>query len=220
MKKILIIASILVVLVFAGIYFLSLDNDVPTLVGPYIVGEIVAVSDNRILIAEGIEGEEYTGELDELIGNAIWLSIEDETELVDIDGKTVSFEELIVGSRVEAWVSDEILLSYPAQGGARKILLIDRHQEQEVLACYVGGCSGELCTNDPEVASTCELLPGMECLGTGMSCQAVAGECTWILSEEAARCFMDVEREMGESVRETRIGYLFEKAEALLGQGY
>ncbi len=220
MKKAFIIAFALIILVLVGIYIWGADNGLAPTDEPYIVGEIVAVSENRVLIAEAVEGEEYTGELDQLIGNAIWLSVDDDTELIGIDGETVSFDELTIGSRVEAWAYDEILLSYPAQGGARKILLIERQEEQEVIACYVGGCSGELCTNDPEVASTCELLPGMECLGTGMSCEAVAGDCTWILSEEAARCFMDVEREMGESVRETRIGYLFEKAEELLGEEY
>ncbi len=90
--------------------------------------------------------------------------------------------------------------------------------EEEVIAkeCYIGGCSGELCTDDPEAISTCELLSGMECLGEGMVCEFVQGECAWTLSQEAAQCFMNVEQEYGGLVRESRIGYLFDKAEELL----
>lgn len=84
--------------------------------------------------------------------------------------------------------------------------------------CFVGGCSGELCTNDPEAASTCELLAGMECIGIGgMSCGAAEGECRWVLDQESAECFMAVETEHGPEVRETRIGHLFDKAEEVLG---
>ncbi len=82
--------------------------------------------------------------------------------------------------------------------------------------CFIGGCSRELCTDDPEAISTCEFLPGMECLVEEMSCESVAGECAWVLSEEAARCFMNVLEEQGEEVRETRIGNLFEKAKEIL----
>ncbi len=216
MKNRLFIVFILVVLVIIGIYLWGVDNGIAPTEEPHIVGEIVAVSDNRVLIAEEIKKEEYTGEPDDLIGNVIWFSVDNDTELIGIDGETISFEQLIVGLRVKAWASGKILLSYPAQGEARKILLIEHQENQEVLACYIGGCSGELCTNNPDAMGTCELLPGMECLAEEMSCESVAGDCTWVLSEEAARCFMNVLEDQGEGAGETRIENLFDKARELL----
>jgi len=88
-----------------------------------------------------------------------------------------------------------------------------------ITECFVGGCSGELCSTDPEAVSTCELLAGMECIDTGtMSCGSVEGECRWILTEESARCFSAVEQQHGSEVRASRIGHLFEKAEKLLSR--
>ncbi len=63
--------------------------------------------------------------------------------------------------------------------------------------------------------STCEYLLGATCLKQA-SCELVDGECGWVLSLAAAECFMAVEQEYGEGVRESRIGYLFEKAEEVL----
>lgn len=79
--------------------------------------------------------------------------------------------------------------------------------------CFAGGCSGELCTDDAETISTCEILPGMECLKKEMSCKLLKDECTWVLSEKAANCFLDIKEELGEKVFESRIGYLFRMAE-------
>ena len=80
--------------------------------------------------------------------------------------------------------------------------------------CVVSGCSGELC-GEETMESTCEALPGAECLNYA-SCEFVTDECGWVLSQEAAECFMRVEDEQGPGVRDTRIGSLFERAEEAL----
>lgn len=85
---------------------------------------------------------------------------------------------------------------------------------QQPERCYVGGCSGELCTNSPDAIGTCEFLPGMKCLSKEMSCELVDGQCSWVLSEDAARCFLAVEEEHGRTATQTRIENLFEKARA------
>ena len=81
--------------------------------------------------------------------------------------------------------------------------------------CVVSGCSGEICSLDGPVETTCEALPGAECLSYA-SCDFVEDECGWILSEEAARCFMEVEEEFGDRSRDSRIGHLFDEAEKVL----
>ena len=94
----------------------------------------------------------------------------------------------------------------------------EQPEEEPIKECFIVGCSGELCTDDPEAISTCELLPGMECLGEEMSCQLVEGECSWVLSREAAECFLIVKEQWGDEVLESRIGHLFDKAEDLLSE--
>ena len=81
--------------------------------------------------------------------------------------------------------------------------------------CVVSGCSGEVCSLDGPVETTCEALPGAECLNKA-SCELVENDCQWVLSTEAAQCFMGVEEEFGDKARSTRIGHLFERAEKVL----
>ncbi len=85
--------------------------------------------------------------------------------------------------------------------------------------CYIGGCGGELCTDDPGAVSTCEYLRGADCLQEeGVSCESVDGECSWVLSEEAAQCFAMTEEEYGSGIRDSRIGDLFKKADEVLSR--
>lgn len=56
----------------------------------------------------------------------------------------------------------------------------------------------------------------MECSDTEMSCELVENECIWVLSKEAAECFMRIKEEQGNQVMETRIGHFFEKAKEVL----
>jgi len=87
---------------------------------------------------------------------------------------------------------------------------------EEDKECFVSGCSRELCAKEP-LFSTCEYLPGLNCLREeGVSCQLIEGKCQWVLSEKAARCFLETEEKYGPAVTATRIGYLFEKAGELL----
>jgi eight-cysteine-cluster-containing protein len=59
--------------------------------------------------------------------------------------------------------------------------------------CHVGGCSAETCSAEPEVITTCELLPVR--LPEGSQCGCVQGQCRWWHPEGAALV------EMGASTR-------------------
>lgn len=50
--------------------------------------------------------------------------------------------------------------------------------------CHVGGCNGEVCSSEPGVVTTCEVLP-IE-LPPGSSCGCVEGSCQWWHPEGAA----------------------------------
>jgi eight-cysteine-cluster-containing protein len=207
MRKIATTIIIVLLLGIATLYLYDKDFEEPlNLDDPYITGNIYDLKEESILIAEGVEDEDDFGIM--FSGKAIWLSITEETKILDNNNEEISFDELEVGQKVTAWTTGAVAESYPEQGTAKII-----KKEADLFACYVGGCSGELCTKDPEAISDCELLPGMECFQEGMSCEIVENECAWVLSKDAAQCLLEIEESKEFSVRESRIGFLFEMAE-------
>ncbi len=209
-KKILLIGLLIIFLAFVvsvirefGEDF-SNNNQTLKQEDPYVQGKIYDIQENRILVAEGYNEK---AEHIKVQGNAVWLTITQDTEI--IGGKINSFNELEEKTNIKAWITGPVLESYPAQATASKIIILEK---EEIAYCYIGGCSGELCTNNPEAMSTCEWLPGMECLKEDMSCELVENECTWVLSGKAVSCFLDILDKEGDYVKETRIGHLFEKA--------
>jgi eight-cysteine-cluster-containing protein len=211
MNKNLIIITLIVVLL-CGIFILSsqeskqADNEINEQKNQYhIKGTIYNIDNGRILVGEELASEGYTGNFEDIEGQAVWFSIGDETE-IKYNNETQSFDNLEIGMQVEVFTSN------PEQGSADSII-IENHPEKK---CYIGGCSGEICSDQADIASTCELLPGMECLKKGTSCKPINNECTWVLSQNAAQCFIQVENKYGEEVRNSRIGYLFDKARQLI----
>ena len=55
----------------------------------------------------------------------IWLTVTDESVIVDKEGKDVSFNDLKVGTKIEATLPEMIAMSYPAQGAAVKIVVLE-----------------------------------------------------------------------------------------------
>lgn len=57
-------------------------------------------------------------------------------------------------------------------------------------ACYVGGCSAQLCSGQPDLASTCEYRAEYSCYRqTGAKCERQAsGQCGWTPSAALASC--------------------------------
>ncbi|GEM_PF-6365535 len=357
-KNIKYIIIVLLVGLFLAYGFYSSDEVIdPDREGSTLEGIIYELEEDRFLMAEGIFSEEYQDPGD-LQGDAAYVTVTEETEIVDINGEPTDFENLEIENKVYVWVEGPLMESYPMQGEAAKIEVIEKTEamktyesnrlgmslkipreaiadyEQEKLKvtyvgpdshmteitdgftlfvdtvqmtnsleelatekleedseilevisgvedkrfagkegygftlegglgneidyfiyrindkgivtfrsvmdpndegylekveeivstididedllaiedrCVVSGCSSELCETET-MESTCEHLPGAECLRQA-DCRLVEEECNWVLSEEAARCFMEVEDEWGPGARDSRIGYLFEKAE-------
>lgn len=211
MNKNLIITTLIIVLL-CGIFILSsqeskqADNEINEQKNQYhIKGTIYNIDNGRILVGEELASEGYTGNFEDIEGQAVWFSIGDETE-IKYNNETQSFDNLEIGMQVEVFTSN------PEQGSADSVI-IENHPEKK---CYIGGCSGEICSDQTDIVSTCEILPGMECLKKGTSCKPINNECTWVLSQNAAQCFIQVENKYGEEVRNSRIGYLFDKARQLI----
>ena len=62
----------------------------------------------------------------------IWLAFDSTTCIVNERGSTVPADSLKIGQRVIAWVSENLLTSYPPQGGARKIVVENSISGQSV----------------------------------------------------------------------------------------
>lgn len=55
-------------------------------------------------------------------------------------------------------------------------------------ACYVGGCSSQLCTDDPDIASTCEYREEYACYQKSHCERQQNGECGWTQTAELLMC--------------------------------
>jgi hypothetical protein len=54
--------------------------------------------------------------------------------------------------------------------------------------CYVGGCSGQLCTDEPGAVSTCEWRPEYACYQTATCARQADGACGWTETPELTSC--------------------------------
>lgn len=54
--------------------------------------------------------------------------------------------------------------------------------------CYVGGCSSQLCTDQPNAVSTCEYRPEYACYQRGRCERQTNGACGWTPTNELYAC--------------------------------
>lgn len=54
--------------------------------------------------------------------------------------------------------------------------------------CYVGGCSSQLCTDQPDAISTCEYTATYACYKTATCQQQSSGKCGWTMTAELSAC--------------------------------
>lgn len=57
--------------------------------------------------------------------------------------------------------------------------------------CFVGGCSGQVCSDEPGVITTCEALPEYACYDTAACERQADGQCGWTMTEELTECLED-----------------------------
>ncbi len=57
--------------------------------------------------------------------------------------------------------------------------------------CYVGGCSGEVCSDMPDVASNCIFKPEFACYRTAECTRKQNGQCGWTETLELKSCLLN-----------------------------
>ena len=54
--------------------------------------------------------------------------------------------------------------------------------------CHIGGCSGQLCTDQPDMVSTCEYRAEYACYQTAECKRQTSGQCGWTETSELRAC--------------------------------
>ncbi len=54
--------------------------------------------------------------------------------------------------------------------------------------CYVGGCSGQICSDEEGVSSTCEFRPEYACYRNAKCERQASGECGWTQTADLKAC--------------------------------
>ncbi len=57
--------------------------------------------------------------------------------------------------------------------------------------CYVGGCSSQICSDSPDVVSTCEFRAEYACYRTARCERQASGECGWSETAELRMCLLN-----------------------------
>jgi len=102
-------------------------------------------------------GWDHAGATDEQIGNAI-------TELF--------VRDLIIAG-------DRYTVRGPAGTGKARTVTQFYTRARDKRACFVGGCSSQVCSDRPGVITTCEYRPEFACYADATCEEQVEGECGW-----------------------------------------
>jgi|GEM_PF-1431404 len=111
-------------------------------------------------------------------------------------GMGVSTNEFTVGTSITTEAESVTLLGVsPGNLAGQRIASDDYRFTFEVKErklpsgqCYVGGCSAQLCTDDPEAVSTCEYRPEYACYKTATCERQDNGQCGWTETSELRSC--------------------------------
>ena len=78
-------------------------------------------------------------------------------------------------------------------GGSAKARTVSQYytRARNQRTCYVGGCSGQVCSDRPDVITTCEWRPEYACYADAVCEEQVEGECGWTETAELAACLAD-----------------------------
>jgi eight-cysteine-cluster-containing protein len=103
-------------------------------------------------------------------------------------------DEMIGTAITELFVHDLIVAgdryTVHGPGGTAKARTVTQYytRARDHKACYVGGCSGEVCSDRPDVVTTCQYRPEYACYRGAVCEEQVEGDCAWTETEELNAC--------------------------------
>lgn len=111
-------------------------------------------------------GWEHAGVDDEQIGDAI--------------NEIFEHELLLAG--------DRFTVTGPAGRGKARTVTQFYKRARDEQRCHVGGCSGQVCSDDPGIITTCEWRPEYACYADATCERQPGGACGWTPTDELAAC--------------------------------
>lgn len=81
--------------------------------------------------------------------------------------------------------------SVTGPGGTEKARAVTQYYVPVSDGCYVGGCSSQVCSDDPDVVTTCEWLPEYACYQDATCARQPDGACGWTPTPELLACLAD-----------------------------
>lgn len=85
-------------------------------------------------------------------------------------------------------IDDTIISTDPSPTSSRA------SQPDTLSACYIGGCSNQICSDSPDVATNCTYHKSYECYASATCERQPSGQCGWTETDELLQCLADVEQ--------------------------
>ena len=89
--------------------------------------------------------------------------------------KLIATDDYVFTFKVETIVSPEPVTTTPGSSVATG-------------ECYVGGCSSQICSDEPGIVSTCIYSPSFACYKTATCERQTSGQCGWTETAELEMC--------------------------------
>ena len=70
-------------------------------------------------------------------------------------------------------------------------LVIFKKTGPSATSCFVGGCSSEICSNNPSIVSPCIWKEEFACYKTAECKRQVSGQCGWTQTQELTKCLQE-----------------------------
>jgi len=92
---------------------------------------------------------------------------------------------IVIAALVSGWfLTREAKPVEPTQNGETPIVVETPSTEE----CFVGGCSGQICSDEPGGISTCEFRAEYACYRTAQCERQTTGKCSWTETPELKMC--------------------------------
>jgi hypothetical protein len=118
-----------------------------------------------------------------------------EASIAELGWDSAAVSDDVVGRAItELFVRDVIIAgeryTVTGPGGSAKARTVTQFytRARDHKACFVGGCSGQLCTDHEGAISTCQYHAEYACYHTATCEEQVEGECGWTETEELNAC--------------------------------
>ncbi len=115
------------------------------------------------------------------------------TEVIEL-GKTITVEsETITLNSVSPYPKQGSSISQAAYVAMFEVRQKSSPKESATGACYVGGCSGQICSGTKDMVSTCEYREQYACFKTATCERQATGKCGWIETSALKLCISNAQ---------------------------